>query len=416
MRDEALDRHLALHPPQTAERWMRAGAIRQLQGRSAQAEVDAAEALGWVWPLFGETLDADTPGLQELAERRSAWAESHRGTVAVEIPEVFELANIALSQTTYGQEQPGAMTRDSDYWQAVQERFGPHRDHPLITDLNAIPVGVGTYYSFRNVSAAYIFDDDALALSGIYSPSEIWGGSRVFTERLELIEDFARVTDARGFLAENRPMYDGIIQHYEETIQVRAMWAWLDERFPGEQDGVDALVVRASPLIGGAHNASSTGFDGFTEGVMVTIIGDGAPIAPERVGAHARMVFTEIDHHYVNPVSDRHAEAIDAAIPDIGRFNGQEGRDYRSAYLTFNEYATWVLFDVWWAEHCEQVSCPEEVREAGARNTGEVMQRRSFLRYSAFRDAMVPVLQGAATVEDVYPLMIDWFVHDAAAR
>ena len=407
MRDAAIDRWIARDPPSSALDWLAVAEARQVQEHDPTSAFVAAEAAGVVYPVLGPDWPPVTPALRELPSRRAAWIATQRGTVTVETPRAFELATIVLSQTAYGQD-PNATDRSTAYSREVDAWFGPHRDHPLIRELDALPVDMNVYYAFRNQSAAWDLRNGELVPSTVYPVGGFWGGDDPFAARVDALEDFVAVTDAEAFLDAHAEVYSRRIEAYEAAVPIRAMWDWLEARFPAEGDGRDALVVRTSPLIGGSHNASTLAVDGFTQGTMVVpVVAHGDALSPVEVGPLARMVFTEIDHHYVNPVSDRMRAEIESAIGDHRRFNAQDG--YGSAQLTFNEYATWVLFDVWWAEHCDAVGCAPDQRAAGAEDTVGVMERRGFHRYAAFRDAIAPTLANRPDVEAMFPVMLDWF-------
>ncbi len=407
-RDAALDTWIDGFTPTSGADWLKVAQARQIQGRDPTEALVAGEAAGLVHTVFGPRLDAVTPALQAREDRRAAFLAERRGTVTVETPHAFELANIVLSQTGYGQ-TPNATNRDSAYAAEVDAWFSPHRDHPLIAELDALPVDIGVYYAFRNQSAAWTLEGGALTPSDVYPVGGFWGADP-FAERLDLLEDFVATTDAQTFLDDHASEYTRRIDAYEQAVPIRAMWDWLEARFPAEGDGREALVVRTSPLIGGSHNASTLEVDGFREGTMVVPIGGADGIPPEDVGPFCRMVFTEIDHHYVNPVSARMPKEIDAAIADWRAFNEQEdGMGYGSAALTFNEYATWVLFEVWWSEYCDEHGCSEAMRRGGEEDPVAVMERRGFSRYTDFRDAMVPQLKGQNDLEAMFPTMLAWF-------
>jgi len=372
--------------------------------------VTAAETAGYHHAIFDPHLPPVSESLAALETRRADWIASRRGTVTVETPLAFELANIVLSQTIYGQDA-NATDRSTSYSEAVDAWFGPHSDHPLIQNLDALPVDMGVYYAFRNQAAAWEIRDGQLIPGDVYQVGGFWGGEDPFTARIELLEDYLQTTEAEAFLQDHVDYYTDRITTYEAAVPIREMWDWLEVRFPKEGDGRDALVVRTSPLIGGSHNASTLVLDDFSEGTMVVpIFVDGERIEPEHVGPLARMVFTEIDHHYVNPVSSRLQEEVNAAVADYGAFNEKAGEwGYASPSLTFNEYVTWVLFDVWWAEYCDIVECSDAQREAGATETDDVMLRRGFHRYPAFREAIAPELAGQNDLEATWLMMLAWF-------
>jgi len=419
-RDAALERYLEAHPPEGGAQWMAAAAIRTLQGRSAQAEVEAAEAAGHVHAIFQAPVSAQTDGLAALATRQAAYTAERRGTIVVENPDAFEIVNLVLSQTTYGQQAPSAMLRDGPYWEAVQAWFGPHRDHPLIRELDAEPVDMRFYYGFRNHGAAWRWTGEELVPGGVYpvqGAGGMLGGAEVLTPRIASVAQFARDTDVAGFFATHGHHREQMLERYRERVPLQDMWDWLEAAFPASTDGRDALVVRTSLLIGGSHNASTATLAGadprFVEGTMVSYSGGSGAWEPEDIAGLARTVFTEIDHHYVNPVSIRHQADIEAALGGrLDRFNQQGSDNYGSAFATFNEYVTWVLFDRYWDDYCDRTGASDSVRAAGHRDTERVMARRKFGRFAAFRAGVLPLLEEASEVEAVFPAMIRWFADD----
>ena len=55
-------------------------------------------------------------------------------------------------------------------------------------------------------------------------------------------------------------------------------------------------------------------------------------------GLSSRVVFTEIDHNYVNPVSDENKPLIDKLLQDRTEWvNAKDSDNYRNPLLVFNE-------------------------------------------------------------------------------
>ena len=63
----------------------------------------------------------------------------------------------------------------------------------------------------------------------------------------------------------------------------------------------------------------------------------------------SRVVFTEIDHNFVNPLSDKKIDIINKVFADRNRWTkeGNGTSAYESAYSVFNEYMTWGLFSLY---------------------------------------------------------------------
>src|SRR5688572_13742311 len=62
---------------------------------------------------------------------------AHRGKMLIEIPEVYELVNIAIAMTPIGIEDRNLVYKDSDYYKRMREWFDKHKDHPLLASLEA---------------------------------------------------------------------------------------------------------------------------------------------------------------------------------------------------------------------------------------------------------------------------------------
>src|SRR5687767_9967384 len=97
-------------------------------------------------------------------------------SVHVEVPEVYELANIILALTSYEQLASHTVLR-SAYLDEVIAHFGPHRTHALIARLNSRLTSGGSwsydaYYGFRENSYAYAFDGARLTRQTSARP---WG-------------------------------------------------------------------------------------------------------------------------------------------------------------------------------------------------------------------------------------------------
>ncbi len=75
--------------------------------------------------------------LGDLSAHFSAdYQQQYRGRVTYEIPEAFELANIAMALTQVGQKDSNMIEQAGGYFARVQHHFSPVTKHPLILRLN----------------------------------------------------------------------------------------------------------------------------------------------------------------------------------------------------------------------------------------------------------------------------------------
>lgn len=321
----------------------------------------------------------------------------------MEIPEVYELLNVALVLTDDAVAS-GLVDPRTAYYQAVVERFSPHRSHPLIDALRA---SLGSFPSHRSLFA-YRFDGEVIVHDGQYGTG--WRSEASFAEYLPLLEDFARVSGFREFYAEHQPYYGELVDSYLATVPLDAMWNWLEGEF---QQECDAYRVVISPLVGGWHNTflfRDRQHD-YHEIVMfvpaVTAGGSGTePTDPAAQAMTARVVFTEIDHNYVNPATDdrRHLGQVTRVFADVTAWN--TGPGYSTPGETFNEYMTWAVFSLW-AREAYELEVFGVVNEA----TVGVMNRRGFVRFAEFNQALLDLYEkrgDGETVFDLYPKLLKW--------
>lgn len=282
--------------------------------------------------------------------------------------------------------------------------FGPYAGHPLIAEVEA---SLGRFPSHRAIFD-YIFEGDKIVPGGPFAGS--WR-DRAFEAYLPLMEDFAAASNFRAFYADHRPLYEEQIAHYKAIVPLREIWDWMEAEFPNRYD---AYTVVISPLVRGTHNTfcyrAESGADHW-EMVMFVSGPDGTtnPEISEEVheALITRYVFTEIDHNYVNPVTDNGAylDRIDLAMRDFRNWNTQGG--YATPAMTFNEYMTWATYTLFAKEYYDE----DVFAEANAYTVDLMEGRRGFPRFGAFNEAVLELYEHRApgtTVADLYPDILDW--------
>ncbi len=334
----------------------------------------------------------------------------------IDVPETFELASIILSLSEFGTSQLRIEPNDTEltaYIERVRQHFGPFADHPIVRKIDFD--GVENWqrlYDFRENSYLYSFDDEggrSKRLKHVMPYSHVWfRPDNTFTRNIELIEDFAEVSAFRQFYAENREFYDGLIARDTNAASITGMKSWLDERFDANSNVISAVY---SPLFNGWHSTQIIR-DG-DRGHHLLFLQPGFPTSFERPDAWARMVFTEIDHGYVNPVSNRFQEQlnqeegfgnaiwVDRLVPGTGA--------YENGYMVFNEYMTWALFELW-ATEAYNAETAQRIR----RNTQNQMVDRGFPLFPEFSETLFTLYDervargGEVKFEALYPALIAW--------
>ena len=338
----------------------------------------------------------------------------NEGNIQLNIPEVYELANILWALSPTGQRK-GDLDKTSPYYQKVVTYFKPFLGHAIFKKLDfSDSLYFDKYYDFRENSFAFDFVGDSLVENGPYH--YVMGEDRdhnsLFKQLKPLIEDFAKQTSFSVFYKENSSYYAHEIKREEELLPVRSMWEWLENQFPVMK--IQSYRIVFSPLIGGSHSTQvfrtfqKKRF--FTEIVMF-ICGTGRYekmllTEKQKEGLMSGIVFTEIDHNYVNPTSQRYIKAIDSTFSnrDVWTLKGGDNGNYGSAVAVFNEYMTHAVFCLWVMSRYEK-----SVAEFVIKNRIDLMvNKRGFIKFKEFTQQLIKLSQKNKKAVELYPGVLEW--------
>lgn len=334
----------------------------------------------------------------------------NKGKVIIEIPEVYELANIALAITSNGQKHPFWVYKDGAYYKRVLKHFLPFKNHPLINKIDFSDSQWRDYFDFRENSAAYVFKKNAIVSGKIYSRFFVKSKSALkhpslFEEYRHLVEDFAKKSGFRQFYKQNIPYYKKQIATYRKKIPVKKMWSWLEHQFSARYD---CYKIIFSPLIGGCHSTQRFEDKGFKEMVMFVS-------GPQRYrdkysgvveeGLLSRVVFTEIAHNYVNPVTDLYRRRLKKVFKDLGKWNKK--KYYPDPYTTFNEYMTWAVFILYAYDNYKQ----EDFKIINRKVEKFMVKKRGFVLFPQFNQKLLSFYinrKRNEKISDLYPKILKW--------
>ena len=122
-------------------------------------------------------------------------------------------------------------------------------------------------------------------------------------------------------------------------------------------------------------------------------------------GLLARVVFTEIDHNYVNSVTTRYLRRVNKAFEDLPKWNRQSG--YGKPEYTFNEYMTWAVFTLFAYDYYGG----EDFKVLNRKVVNTMVKHRKFVLFEAFNEKLLDLyLAGGEdqTIPALYPAILDW--------
>ncbi|OKL41758.1 hypothetical protein A3841_12100 [Pontibacter flavimaris] len=352
------------------------------------------------WTSEGDTIVLDIYKQFNPGTYDDDYKAGNKGKVNVVIPQVYELANVMVALADNA--QSNWVKEDTEYHKRVLAYFAPYKSHPAIEKLKA-KLSAGSYLNIRENSAAYVFDGQRIVKSGTYA------GFRArdqFKKLLPLIQDFAIASNFLSFYQNEKPLYEKLESLEHERAQVKEAWDWLQNQFPGK---VDSYRIIMSPLAGASHSIRLFENNNFKENIIFmsapTLISKDS--VSESIGdaLALRRAFTEIDHNYVNPISDSYADAINDAMADVGKWNTKGS--YNSPYETFNEYMTWAVFGLYVYDRFGEGDYQKVMRQP----IDFMENNRGFVKFQSFNKHLLDLFlkyDGKKKVPELYPEMLEW--------
>lgn len=331
-------------------------------------------------------------------------------TATIEHSETLELFKVVCALTPRGQQDANLVEQQGPYYQAVMTHFRPYARHRLVQRAQrhlAGKRGLWWYVSGRGNSYTQHFDAHGRLRTAPDGPSAASPFNPMRYHRRQWAA-FAEDSRFRAFYAAQRPYYRQDSLLTARLLPLAQMQRWLEQQFPARYARYRVVV---SPLIGGTHSTCAFGPAGRREAVMfISSPNDYAALPDTALAAalYSGVVFTEIDHNYVNPVSDQHAATIKQAFSNLTYWAaGRDSDNYQSPARTFNEYMTHAVY-LLYVHDRYPAAVFEAVRRSRVRLNEE---RRGFVRFGAFADELLRIYQArqpTQTLPDLYPVVLAW--------
>lgn len=311
------------------------------------------------------------------------YIEENKGNYIIEIPETIEMLYIIIAISELGLNDTNLINKQSVYYDKVLEHFLPYKDHPAVREVMSSleyrsTASLGTIF-------AYEFIGDEIKHNGQHSAD--WHFSS-FIEYIDLLEDFSRVTGFRDFYRENFSYYQRMIEEYDEVVPLNQMWVWLEVHFSQKHD---IYRIVSSPLIGGSHYThnfrdKNNNVDEIVAFAPINTILTGYETSRELKGLLlSRFVFTEINHNYVNPTTDRLQNLRKVVRSFSDRDYWYKGVGYDNPSFIFNEYMTWAIFSLYINDHYDE----DMFNMINDLTVKTMVDNRQFIRFEEFNNELL---------------------------
>jgi hypothetical protein len=320
--------------------------------------------------------------------------------IVIELPEVYELSNIVLALTSYGIEDKWEVQKRTTYYKEIQEFFSPVKNHPLLDSVNYSRARWEDYLSFRTDAYAFSFGKDGQLKRNI--PFSSVEDHLPFDKHLVLINDFVQKSNFRQFYKDHLPFYTTLMNNYKQYYYIDKMKLFLDKAFQrkaSKSAASETYKIIVSPLVGRMNchrNIDSLTSADFPNLSVELISGSFTENSKSRI-VESHTIFTEMDHGYVNPLSDKYNKLILESFDTLYW-------DRKSGYglSSFNEYMTWALYDIFVKENFPQ-SADSIALQWHYQNAS-----RGFIASNVFADKVKELYAKHKNIEQVYAPLLKW--------
>lgn len=335
--------------------------------------------------------------------------------ITYEIPMTYELMHIAIALTDTTIVSNGynvhneVINKNSDYYREVIKYFEPFKNHPLIIDLNKSLRKSASNYIY-NVQIGCILNLENNRLDKVKTMPWL---NRTYINikavNKKNIENFAEVSKFEEFYKQHKKYYTDKLKEVQQNANVREQQKWLEKEFPFKYDNYRITI---SPLTGDTHFTQRFKLKGKRECIMwvKTFENDSQQNNSINKARYIGTVMTEIDHNYVNPVSDKYKKELNVIIDETHRTkwtNGGASNSYKTGYKVFNEYMTHAVYLLFATQELN-----DSEKTLVEKSKIDVMIRvRKFIKFAEFYEQIKLLYQNRKsneTITDLYPKIIEW--------
>lgn len=341
------------------------------------------------------------------------YRKNNDNTVLIEIPEVQELTLIMMAITEKGLKDSNMVNHTSRYHQEVLNHFLPYKDHQAIKTFNALLDESLIYYILLSSNAyGFKFDGQQLKRTKVYNfPAKGVGTIEIEEDPIALyaneIEDFAKLSGFRTFYNNNQPYYKSIIADYEKYAAIDQQKKWLEGKFDYK---INSYKVLTSGLIGGINATQTFESNGFKEMLLYL------PVIKQHVdqtedlnrALNARVIFTEIDHNYVGPLSESFQAKIDPVFSNRALWvdaSNKSTNHYPNPIKVYDEYLTWGLFILYILDtEPKNTTLLNKVTA----HVNDKMKQKGFPKSKEFNEELVRLYRINKNINFIYDGILDW--------
>lgn len=328
------------------------------------------------------------------------YKEEYRDQISFEMNPLVVLTQSIISYTNSFR-----IDSDSDYYKILDANLSNHKEHSVISLYGSLNNNLGTYLRNTAGSFGYTLNQDNSISEYTTHKFNSLPNTNIndFLARKNAVEDFAKKVNFYSIWTSISSQNNEIIASYQELIDIEDMKSWLENRFELRFDTYRIII---SPL-SRTHSVIYNRTKDFNE--LVAFVGptpiDSTTNTIINSGFATRIVFTEINHPYVDQFSSKYFEPeIKRLFTDANKWGNGAFGDYSPGGEIFSEYMTWALFCMYAKD-----TYTDDIAQELIESVNVTMENaRKFRLFREFTDELFKEFSSFEDMHSIYEHMLSW--------
>ncbi len=343
------------------------------------------------------------------------YIEKNNNKTLIEIPEFYEFMNVVLALTDKGMNDTNMVTHSSAYHKETIDWFANYSNEKVIQSIDSLlKSDYWNYFNLKMDAYAFEFKKDKIIRSLVYDRIS-WGGKNTLIPFITQLENLAIKSNFKKFYKIHLDLYLTQIKYYKDSLNIAEVQNWLNKNFP--ESYFNCMKVIFSPLAGTRHSSNWFENNGFREvqahvNFPYRYNSENNFIAATRYITEGNAVFNQMSHAFINPESEKYTGTADfqfafSKLSNWETENSAASRGYPNAYACFNEYMSWGLVSLRYAD----LVPPEDLEDILHDIEKNQMEARGFFRFPEFNRNLITLYRNkkpGETIADLYPQIIKW--------
>lgn len=343
------------------------------------------------------------------------YIKNNNQKTTIEINEAQELTYIIMALTDFAKENPNMVKQNTEYYKDVKNHFAEYSNLPAVKSFDKLlRENIVNYFLLSGNAYGFKFNGSKLIPTKVYNfPAKGIGKYEIKVNPIltyaKEIEEFAKETEFRKFYKNHTQYYNQLKTEYQDFATISAQKEWLENRFDYK---INSYRVLTSPLIAGMNATHTFEDNGFKEILLFlpTIRSDKDWSEKFKQVMNTRIIFTEIDHNYVGPVSEKNSEKINSIFNNREKWVNSENKStahYPNPIKVYDEYLTWGLFILY---SYDKVGNDTELFQQIVNNVNDMMIKKGFPKSKEFNSQLLNLYKNSKDkkIENLYIPLLEW--------